>query len=132
MGEVNANRRDAAYRIRDSDEPNLGLLVLLDGVPLELPNVNAMVEQDGALGGCVRPMGVVALVFGGVGDGGVCGGGGGWFGLFLGFLGLFLEDLLGDACLEIGREHCATRSKEERQASMSRFGLFGKSFRNKH
>ena len=86
-----------AYRIWSSDEPNVDVVVVLDHVPLERAGVDGVVEQHGALGGLIRPMWVVALVFGVI-----CGDDGGWFGFFLGFLGLFLGDVLGDASLEIG------------------------------
>jgi hypothetical protein len=89
--------RATAYRIWNSDEPHFGVVVVLERVPLERADVDGVVEQHGALGGFIRPVWVVALVFGVV-----CGDDGGGLGLFLGFLGLFLDDLLGDARLEIG------------------------------
>jgi len=64
-----------AYLSWDSDEPNLGVVVAVERVPLERAGVDGVVEQHSALGGFIVPMWVVALVFcvvcGDDGDGGL-------------------------------------------------------------
>lgn len=67
-----------AYRIWDSDEPNLGVLIVLNRIPLERPDVDGVVEQHGTLRRFIRPMWVVSLVFPVV-----CSDNGNWFSLFL-------------------------------------------------
>lgn len=86
-----------AYRTWGSDEPNLGVLIVLDRVPLKRPDVDGVVEQHGAPGGFICPMWIVTLV-----SPVVCSDDGSVF-PFLGRCRLFFsDDVLGDAGLEIG------------------------------
>lgn len=97
MREGDTDGKDVtAYRIWDPDEPNLGVFVVLDRIPLELAGINGVVEQPRTLGRLICPVWVVSLVFSVV-----CGDDGCWLCLFLCRFRFFKGNLFCDTSLEI-------------------------------